>query len=305
MLARSNSLRVVDLFSGCGGMSRGFEKAGFQVVAAFDNWRPAVDVYRLNFNHPIHTLDLSEPAAISEIRDYLPDVIVGGPPCQDFSIAGHRNFGGRRANLTLRFAEIVVNVRPRFFLMENVYNIQKTAILKEVLSMLSKEGYGLTHGVFDASLMNCPQRRRRYLIIGELGGTAESFRPDLASRLAGQTMTVRDYLGDRLGTDYYYMHPRSYARRAIFSIDEASSTIRGVNRPMPDSYKFHPADATTSREQVRALSAVERSWLQTFPEDFVFQGSRTVVEQMIGNAVPVEMASFVAECISERNNVGV
>lgn len=280
-------------------MSRGFELAGFNVVAAFDNWKPALEVYRLNFTHPVHAIDLSENQAVKQIGNCRPDIIVGGPPCQDFSIAGSRNFTGSRANLTLRFAEIVQLIRPKFFVLENVYNIQKTLILEKILESFSNTGYGLTHGVFDASLMGCPQKRKRYLVIGELGGPDESFREVINDRLAPKALTVREYLGDRLGTEFYYMHPRSYARRAVFSIDEPSSTIRGVNRPMPENYQFHPADATTVREKVKALSAVERSWLQTFPDHFVFQGSRTSVEQMIGNAVPVNMALFIANCIRE------
>ena len=94
--------RVVDLFSGCGGMTLGFENAGFAVVAAFDNWKPAVEVYKANFKHPITQIDLNEDEALDLIQAEKPDVIVGGPPCQDFSIAGGRDFSGKRANLTLR-----------------------------------------------------------------------------------------------------------------------------------------------------------------------------------------------------------
>ena len=89
------------------------------------------------------------------------------------------------------------------------------------------------------------------------------------------------------------MHPRSYARRAIFSVDEPSSTIRGVNRPIPEGYHFHPADKTFNIANVRALTSAERSYIQTFPPDFVFAGAKTDVEQAIGNAVPVKMAEYI------------
>lgn len=81
--------RVVDLFAGCGGLSLGFQNAGFNVVAAFDNWEEAINIYRLNFNHPIEKRDLGEVKVIAEIRKYAPDIIIGGPPCQDYSSAGH------------------------------------------------------------------------------------------------------------------------------------------------------------------------------------------------------------------------
>lgn len=298
----NKKLRVVDLFSGCGGMSLGFERAGFDVVAAFDNWKPAVEVYKANFKHPITEIDLGKEEALVLIKNEKPDVIVGGPPCQDFSIAGGRNFTGNRANLTLKFAEIVIATKPRYFVMENVYNIQETPVLEKVLEEFSTAGYGLTHGVFDASLMNVPQKRKRYFVIGELNGKDEGLRGLINNSLAKESLTVREYLGDKLKTDFYYMHPRSYARRAVFSIDEPSATVRGVNRPIPQTYKFHNADASKSFEKIRALNSTERGLLQTFPEEFVFIGAKTSVEQMIGNAVPVNMANFIAQRLMEKIN---
>ena len=292
--------RVVDLFSGCGGMTLGFENAGFDVVAAFDNWKPAVEVYKANFKHPITQIDLNEDEALDLIQAEKPDVIVGGPPCQDFSIAGGRDFSGKRANLTLRFAEIVIDTKPKYFVMENVYNIQGTPVLSKVLEQFSEAGYGLTHGVFDASLMNVPQKRKRYFVIGELDGQNDGLRELIEKSMAKESLTVREYLGNKLKTDFYYMHPRSYARRAVFSVDEPSATIRGVNRPIPQTYKFHNADAAKSFDKIRALNSVERGLLQTFPEDFVFLGPKTSVEQMIGNAVPVNMANFIAQRLMEK-----
>lgn len=82
-------MKVVDLFSGCGGLSLGFQEAGFDVVAAYDNWDKAVATYRYNFNHPVFNADLMDVAAVSQqIRSFAPNVIVGGPPCQDYSSAG-------------------------------------------------------------------------------------------------------------------------------------------------------------------------------------------------------------------------
>ncbi len=283
-------------------MTLGFERAGFDVVAAFDNWKPAVEVYRANFKHPITEIDLGEGGALELIKQEKPDVIIGGPPCQDFSIAGDRDFTGKRANLTLRFAQIIIDAKPKYFVMENVYNIQGTPVLGKVLKQFSSTGYGLTHGIFDASLMNVPQKRKRYFVIGELGGNDENLRTLIDDSLAKESLTVRDYLGDKLKTNFYYMHPRSYARRAVFSVDEPSATIRGVNRPIPQTYKFHNADAAKSFDLIRALNSAERGLLQTFPEDFVFLGPKTSVEQMIGNAVPVNMANFIAERLMEKIN---
>lgn len=294
-------MRAVDIFAGCGGMSLGFEQAGIDVVAAFDNWKPAVDIYRANFDHPIYEKDLCDEDTIEIINELKPDVIMGGPPCQDYSIAGKREVGAR-ANLTIRFAEIVCGVKPEWVVFENVYNIERFGTFPVMKAMLSEAGYGLTSRVLDASRCGVPQARRRFILIGHLGDE-DSFLDDaLVSGLADKQMTVRDYLGDKLGTQYYYMHPRSYARRGVFSIDEPSATIRGINRPIPENYKRHHADAAAIEDGVRALTTKERSYLQSFPESFKFDGAKTSVELAIGNAVPPALAKYVATRVIEYEN---
>lgn len=291
---------VVDLFSGCGGMSLGFANAGFNILAAYDNWQVAIDIYEKNFRHPIFKRDLSDESVIDEIRQWEPQMIIGGPPCQDFSIAGNRNFEGNRANLTLSFGNIINTIRPEWFVMENVYNIEKSPIFEKVIAIFKEAGYGLTKHVWDASYMGVPQMRKRYFVIGHLGDEDDFMLEDLLNSLSEKPMTLKEYLGDSIDYEYYYMHPRSYNRRGIFSVHEPSSTIRGVNRPMSDNYKAHPADKTTDFSKVRNLSSKERSYIQTFPEEFEFCGSKSNIEQAIGNAVPVKMAEHVARVIIRR-----
>lgn len=289
-------MKAVDVFAGCGGMSLGFEQAGIEVIAAFDNWKPAVDIYRANFDHPVYEKNLCDEDTVDFIAALKPDVIMGGPPCQDYSIAGKRKIG-ERANLTVRFAEIVCGVRPEWVVFENVYNIERFGTLPTMKTMLSDAGYGITARVLDASRCGVPQTRKRFILVGHIS-SEDGFMDDaLETDLAEKQMTVRDYLGDKLGTQYYYMHPRSYARRGIFSIDEPSATIRGINRPIPENYKQHHADAAAIGEGVRALTTKERSYLQTFPESFELKGAKTSVELAIGNAVPPALAKYVAERI--------
>lgn len=78
-------MRVIDLFAGCGGMSLGFGNVGFDIVAAFDNWDAAITIYESNFSHPIYKKDLGADDVIQQISDLHPDIIMGGPPCQDYS----------------------------------------------------------------------------------------------------------------------------------------------------------------------------------------------------------------------------
>ena len=299
MIAEVKAINTVDLFSGCGGMSLGFQNAGFNIVASYDNWDPAIEVYRQNFNHPIFKKDLSDDEVKEHILGFKPEIIIGGPPCQDFSIAGKRQCG-ERANLSIKFAEIVTDIRPKWFVMENVYNIEKSPMLGKAIEIIKAAGYGITKRVLDASYCGVPQARKRFFMIGLIGAHDGFLDKTFEKRMSAKKMTVFDYLGDSLYTEYYYMHPRSYNRRAVFSIYEPSATIRGVNRPIPQGYKMHPADKKdVDNGCVRSLTTKERSYIQTFPEWFDFSGSKTKDEQLIGNAVPVKLAEFVACCIIE------
>lgn len=289
-------MRAVDIFSGCGGMTLGFEQAGIDVVAAFDKWAPAVEIYRANFNHPIFEKDLCDSDSIEAIELFEPDLIIGGPPCQDYSIAGKRQ-QGERANLTIRFAEIVTSIKPQWVVFENVYNIERFGTLPIMKRMLREAGYGISCTILDASRCGVPQVRKRFILVGLLGAKDGFFDSSFVEGLSDKQMTVRDYLGDKLGTQYYYMHPRSYARRAVFSVDEPSATIRGINRPIPANYKPHHADAAAVEDGVRALTAKERSYLQSFPDSFQLPGAKTNVELAIGNAVPPSLAKHIAKQI--------
>lgn len=300
-------MKVVDLFAGCGGLSLGFQQAGFDVVAAFDYWDPAINVYRKNFAHPIIKLDISTVTDYSIISDYKPDMIIGGPPCQDFSSAGKRDEDNGRGDLTIHFANIIGSVKPEWFVMENVERILKTNKLQEAKAIFKSSGYGLSQKVLDASLCGVPQKRKRLFLIGKLNANDGFMDIALNEGLDRKSMTIHDYLGDSLNLEYYYRHPRSYMRRGVFSIHEPSPTVRGVNRPIPKGYKRHSGDPTDV-EGLRPLTTIERSYLQTFPRDFKFDGTKTDLEQMIGNAVPVNLAKYVGERIAtyepENNNNG-
>lgn len=293
------SMKLVDLFAGCGGMSLGFKNAGFEIISAYDNWQPAIDIYRQNFNHPIYERDLAIDDITDELTDLAPDIIIGGPPCQDFSIAGKLNLTGSRANLTRIFSLIIAKVRPQWFVMENVYTIERSPIFSEALDIFKKAGYGMTKRVWDASYMNVPQMRKRYFIIGCLGEKDNFMLQLMLDGLSKERMTIRKYFKDTIDTEFIYQHPRNYKRRGIFSIDEPCSTIRSVNRPIPCNYVIHPADKTSDLSKVRPLTTKERSYMQTFPESFKFVGNNGAIEQVIGNAVPVKMAEYIGLKILE------
>jgi len=289
-------MRVVDLFSGCGGMSKGFESAGFELALGIERWAPARKVYEENFHHPVIDLDLASTVdAADTIQPFRPDVLIGGPPCQDFSAAGMR-IEGDRANLTLSFAEIICKVKPRWFVVENVIGLRTSRVWERSRDLLKDAGYGITESVLNASFFGVPQNRKRFFAVGRIGRDDGFLSEYLNQGKSENPLTIRDYLGDELGVEFYYRHPRNWGRKAIYSIDEPSATIRSTNRPVAPGYKPHPDDAGCSTV-AKKLSPKQRSRLQTFPEDFKFLGTDTSQDMMIANAVPVNLAKHVATAI--------
>ncbi len=293
------NLRMVDLFCGCGGMSLGFQMAGFNIISAYDKWEPAIRVYSRNFKHPVHFADLSLKSVQDEIVDLHPSIIIGGPPCQDFSTAGHMNENLGRAELSIVFSNIIVSAKPKYFVMENVANAKKSKAYSVAVENYRKAGYGLTQILLDASYCGVPQTRKRFFIIGELDGQDDFLQRPLEANLSEKPMSIYDYLGDTLGVEYYFRVPTNYSRRGIYSIYEPSQTIRGIDRPIPKGYKKHKDDPVDIGSKVRALTVLERSYIQTFPKTFRFEGTKTDLNTMIGNAVPVNLAKYVAEVLME------
>lgn len=290
--------KVVDLFAGGGGLSLGFSRAGFEVVCAIEKWQPAIEVYQENFNHPVINIDLLDiDKAASLIKNYAPSLIIGGPPCQDFSSAGKRDESLGRANLTISFAEIVQKCKPEVFVMENVARAAKSKAFQVALKIFKNAGYGLTIKILNSAYCGAPQLRKRLIVVGKLGEKDSFLEKILEDGLSIEPMTLRQYFNGSLNFEHYYRHPRSYARRGIFSVDEPSPTIRGVNRPVPKGYLGHSGDPIKVNSNLRSLTTHERAKIQTFPDDFKWVGSKTDIEQVIGNAVPVKLAEYVASNI--------
>ncbi len=275
-------------------MSLGFQQAGFDLVAAYDNWIRATEVYNANFRHPIHEFDLSNIAdAVDHVAEYSPEVVIGGPPCQDFSSAGKRK-EQENASLTESFAVIATAADPHIIVMENVPRGRLSRAYRRARETMKGRGYGITETVLDASLCGVPQKRKRFFVIAIRDEPDGLLGDYFAEEPACSPLTVAQYLRDEIDIEYYYRHPRNYSRRAIYSINEPAATIRGVNRPIPPSYPGHHLDAAP-KTLARPLTTYERSRIQTFPQDWRWKGTKTDIEQMVGNAVPVALARFVAE----------
>ena len=168
------SLCAVDLFCGAGGLSLGLENAGVQVLCGVDNWSAATQTYSANFRHPTLSADVSDLGA-SDILEFAGavgrhvDVVVGGPPCQGFSIQRIGSDRDRRNNMVLEFARIVLEFRPRMFVMENVPGLlgRRGRPLVEAFEVkLAAAGYRVRATLLNACEYGVPQSRRRIIMYG-------------------------------------------------------------------------------------------------------------------------------------------
>lgn len=236
-------MRAVELFCGAGGMSRGLIDAGIEVVRAYDAWPVAVENYRENVGPHAEVADLKNLLSIvPAISRLAPDLICGGPPCQDYSLAGRRQ-EGENASLTIAFAIAVTTVRPKWFMMENVVQAARSEAWADARSMLARAGYGLSESKVTASLYGVPQNRRRFFVIGRLGERDGFLQSAVAGAASAEPMSLRDFFGPTV-SDAVYFPARSQERRSVWSSDEPAPTIRERSiRPIPEAYRPHPADA--------------------------------------------------------------
>jgi len=276
---------AVDLFCGCGGLSAGLIDAGFEVVLGVDAWSESLAVYARNLGVPTFRADLVRIPALPPA-----DLIVGGPPCQDFSSAGNRS-EGERAGLTVMFAETVAHYLPQRFLYENVVDASRSNAYRTARELLKRAGYGLTPVILDASYYGVPQRRRRLFLVGHLGCGDDTFRDSLVAGAADQPLTVREHCQSHLAVEHYYVCARYPGSRAIWGIDEPAPTFRtSSNSPLPPGYRSHPRDSTKELSGVRALTLREASLVQTFPTDWDWCDTRLSDGWvMLANSVPPRM----------------
>lgn len=178
----SKSLTFIDLFCGAGGMSTGFEMAGFTPVLAIDNWQDALDTYL--HNHPgsqtlcadLSSIDIPKVAERFNIKNV--DLIIGGPPCQGFSIAGKRIVDDIRNKLYKSFVSFVEFFSPQVFVMENVPNILSIGdglVKDSIIGDFSRLGYKVNYKILTASDYGVPQNRRRAIFVGSRDGVDFSF----------------------------------------------------------------------------------------------------------------------------------
>ena len=321
----------IDLFSGAGGFSLGFDNADFENIFSVEYNRDICKTYRHNF--PSHTLlecditDLTEAEVKRIINGRKVDVIIGGPPCQGFSMAG--NIGRKfiddpRNRLFQEFVRIVKIVSPTCFVMENVarlYTRLKGETRNEIISCFEELGYAVEARIVCASDYGVPQNRYRVLFIGRKIDqvNCEIIFPQKTDIPAPTIKDAIDKYPPLENGESSDIANHEAMVHSLQMIEKMSYVKDGGNREdIPeeirpqkgDIRKYIRYDSTKPSicitgdmrkvfhySQNRALTVRELAAIQTYPDTFEFLGSKILQQQMVGNSVPPLLALAIANAV--------
>lgn len=326
--------RGIELFAGCGGLSTGFLDAGLHVAAGFELDRRAVDAY--NYNHVYRgcrgfVADLNVATGSELLRDAKldeVDFIVGGPPCQPFSIVGKRKGAADdRAALIGHFIRIVEELKPKAFLFENVPNlatIADGAILECVRAELRALGYTVDHQIVSAVDFGVPQNRKRLIMLGMMlpKGAKLRFPEGPFGRPNRPYMTASEAIGDlpdagEFGETGIYNHePTAHSPDMVrrLRLLEPGKRERGSfhDRLHPDrpSYTLRAGSGNFSPlrpvhyKHDRVVTVRESARIQGFSDKFIWPDRIPRLQQyrQVGNAVPPPLAEAFARSIADQMN---
>jgi len=313
-------MEIVSLFSGGGGLDLGFEQAGFKTLKCVDNDPEACKTLRLNRpNWDVFEGSVEAWLDSDDIRKYIGvDGVIGGPPCQGFSVAGKSDPNDARNKLWKQYFRVVNLLLPTFIVVENVPGMaskRNVHQLEEMVEAFQSIGYCLEYGILDAADFGVPQRRKRIIMLGCRGA-----RLSLPLPMSSQLVTVEEAIGDIAGLYDLPNHcPPKHADRVVerwrklkpgeldyeyrrqrLDKDDVSPTIRAGGSLGPSGKHlagFHPP---IHYSLPRQLTVREAARIQGFPDDWVFGGSKTAAGRQVGNAVPPPLAKAIAESISNK-----
>lgn len=344
-------MNAIDLFAGCGGLSKGFMDAGFDIIVGVDNDQAALNTFVKNHNGAVAlNADLSKQETFDEIKriagDRGIDVVIAGPPCQGFSLTGPRNFDDERNKLYLAVIEIVKQYRPKAFIIENVpgmATLYEGQIKEEILRRFRTMGYNIDCKILCAADYGVPQKRKRLIFMGvredmgkpefpEIKFKPENYRTcrdavsDLPSLEGGIGDDSSEYEREPL-TEYQklmrgncsVLHNHLGTNHTQMVKDTIALVPEGGNyKDLPvgwgESRKFHMAwtrlDGNSPARTVdtghrnlfhyeynRIPTVRESARMQSFPDDFVFTGTKTQQSRQVGNAVPPLLGQALGEAI--------
>lgn len=289
---------VLDLFAGCGGLSLGFEAAGFRTIG-YEMVEPAVDTYNNNLSGECHNKFLTVGFDYPEPNDI--DIVIGGPPCQPFS-----RFGNQKGMEDARdgfpiFIDAIKRLQPKVFLFENVANIigRHKWYLDLIVKELRKLGYIVEIKVVNAVNYGVPQNRERLICVGHRA----SFEYPIPNR---KKTTVKEAIGDTMfnpDPEDKILTPRQDEYIAAYELKSHCINPRDLypDKPARTITCRNLAGATSDMQRVkladgrrRRLTDREAARLQSFPDWFVFSGNETRRFYQIGNAVPPLLAYKIA-----------
>lgn len=354
-MTHNNKFTVLDLFCGCGGLSKGFEMAGYDILLGVDFNEPALKTFEHNHKGS-KTLygDLSSLDTFNTIDSLIDnktvDVIIGGPPCQGFSLTGSRNFEDKRNKLYLAMIEAIRRYSPKAFVIENVpgmATLYKGEVKNEIINRLTSMGYGVNCKILCAADYGVPQIRKRLVFVGLKDNKTFDFptpshNPDnyiTCEQAISDLPSLENVLGADISeyenpptTDYQKSMRGNntilYNHKAINHKDFVKSTIAlvpdgGNYKDLPqgvgDNRKFNMAwTRYCSTKPSRTIDTGHRNnfhykWnrcptvresarLQSFPDDFVFLGTKTQQDRQVGNAVPCLMSKAIGEQLLKYTN---
>ncbi len=323
-------MKVAALFSGAGGLDLGFKNSGFDVIWANEYDKIIWETFEKN--HPDTFLD--RRSIIDIPNDDLPkniDGLIGGPPCQSWSLAGSmRGINDDRGKLFYEYIRVLNYIKPKFFLVENVKGIVSKAHLSSfshIIELFEESGYNCHYKVLNAVDFNVPQTRERVFIIGFRKDLNVNFKFPKSMREKRTLEDVLKGLEDAVpsGTkSTNTIHNNEYMTGSFSTIFMSRNRIREYNQPSftiqasgrhaplhPSSPKMIKVEKDKfifdgPETKVRRLSVRECARIQTFPDDFVFYYKNiNNGYKMIGNAVPVKLSEAIAKSINTAINYEV
>lgn len=302
-------MKILSLFSGCGGLDQGFVNEGYEVVWANDFDKYAVETYKANFGDHIVLGDINQ-IAIESLPDF--DMLIGGFPCQPFSMMGEeRGFEDARGTLFFRISEIVKykieqNKKPKVLVLENVRSLKthnKGQTFKTILSILEKDlGYKVFHTVLNSADYGVPQTRNRTYIVCFANEKVDFKFPDKKElKLTLQDLLENDvdkkyFLSDKILPTILSGGTGGYKAKSEIDLKVARplcATMAKMHRACQDNY-------VTQNKRVRRLTPRECARLQGFKDDFIIPVSDSQAYKQFGNAVTVNVSQAVAQAIKHK-----
>ena len=322
---KQSELTFVDLFSGAGGITKGFEMAGLNGICGLDWFEAAGKTYRRNFNHPFVAGDIKlESKKIefyatvkNQLKGRKLNLVAGGFPCQGFSMAGNRIVEDPRNSLYKDLLEIVINLNPEFVVCENVVGLRSMLqgkVEEMILADFKEAGYEMNVTVLRAADYGVPQKRDRVIFIGNrINKKNYHPKPFLTPEHYVTTGEAIKDLMDR-DDDICFNHVKTKHRpdmaERMMALEEGKSLYKGYS----DSWKKCPwneASCTIKENHggvnihpklPRVLTAREMARIQSFPDNFIFEGPKNKQLVQLGNAVPPLLSKAIGLAIRKSYN---